>query len=126
MNALNKCVEVGCKTKRPPSGSRFYRVLKFSTISDGFIHVRLDKPQEFIQVARRGGQDSAVSSSFASPIALRTSLATMRNGQPVLSGDPERCGCPAGTFQRGFAVDNLSGPQSYTAQCTARSAMVSR
>ncbi len=126
MDALNKCVEVGCKTKRPPVRSRFYRVLKFCTISDGFIRCRLDKPQEFIQVARRGGQDIWVSSSFASPIALRTSLATIAYGQPVLSGDPERCGCPAGNFQRGFAVDNLSGPQSYTAQLHARSAMVSR
>ncbi len=70
MDALNKCVEAGTKQNGLLSGSRFYRVLKFCTSAMDLFDVRLDKPQEFIQVGDAAVRISAVSSSFASPIAL--------------------------------------------------------
>lgn len=76
--------------------------------------VRLDKPQEFIQVARRGGQDicGVVIFRFANRFAYVISddcVTVSQFFQVILNVvDVQRV-----TFQRGFAVDNLSGPQSY-------------
>ena len=77
MDALNKCVEVGCKTKRPPvrkpllSGTKVLHHQRWIySMLDSINHRNLSRSRE------AAVKISAVSSSFASLIALRTLFAT--------------------------------------------------
>ena len=78
--------------------------------------VRLDKPQEFIQVARRGGQDicGVVIVRFVNRFAyvISDDCVTVRQlFQVILNGmDIQRI-----TFQWRLAVNHLRGTQCHTA-----------
>ncbi|EFP71067.1 IS1 transposase family protein [Shigella dysenteriae 1617] len=74
----HKCVEAGCKTKRPPVRKPLLPCTKvlhhqrwIYSMLDSINHRNLSRSRD------AAVRISAVSSSFASPIALRTSLATI-------------------------------------------------
>lgn len=112
MDALNKCVEVGCKTKRPPvrkpllSGTKVLHHQRWIySMLDSINHRNLS-------VARRGGQDicGVVIFRFANRFAYVISddcVTVSQFFQVILNVvDVQRV-----TFQRGFAVDSRWSPE---------------